>query len=227
MGDDEVMGRTLNFEVVYDDSESQTDYYAPDRPLFRYPYEAIGERERVTEQLLRASLAKLPAWARGLPWAFKKGEKYSMSDHYYGQLRCDHGLEGVPDWPFAYAGRGYQGRTLTYLVKVGYEDINCMNHADGAIPQSVEELARRVEAKRLEQAELERTMKDRMVIANVKAIQSSSAVIDGRGFHVLTEAEKLAEVKKTLQTVENWQPIIEHEHRVKRDTLDGYLGAEV
>jgi len=74
------------------------------------------------------------------------------------------------------------------------------------IPRSLEELKKFVEAKEEERHKQLEENKPNMIKAHIKTVQDSYAVIDGRGFHVLTPEDKEEEIKKVL---EEEQPIKE------------------
>ncbi len=58
--------------------------------------------------------------------------------------------------------------------------------------------------------------KSPQAIANrIKEIENCTAIIGAKGFHILTQADKDAEVKKILSEVESWEPVIEVEKKSK------------
>lgn len=81
----------ITLEAVYDSSDLSSDYYSPDTPIKEWFVAEIGTK-RVTEEVLRQAAKLLPLWLQQRDWSYRKGEKYSMSDHPYGQLRIDEGL---------------------------------------------------------------------------------------------------------------------------------------
>lgn len=111
-------------EAVYDASDGMTDYFAPDTPWLRY---FVGDypRKVVNEATLRQFVSKLPLWLQRFNWTYQKGEKYSMSDHPYGQLRVD-GQSGlvVPSTSGMNAGRM---KPLSFLLTTTTESGYLMN----------------------------------------------------------------------------------------------------
>lgn len=80
------MTNIIVLEAAFDDNDIQTDYFNTGRlaEWFVDTYKST----RVTDRQLRLALPKLPSWLRALEWGYIKPEKYSMSDHYYGELRA-------------------------------------------------------------------------------------------------------------------------------------------
>jgi len=77
-------------EIVYDNSDIRSDYFDSDHPIQRW-YVCDVQGKVVCESKLRRAVMKLPDWLRNFNWTYRRGEKYSMSDHPYGQLRVDEG----------------------------------------------------------------------------------------------------------------------------------------
>jgi len=82
----------ITLEAVYDNSDIMTDYFDSDHGIEEW-YVCDLQGKVVTEGKLRRAVRLLPEWLQNFNWAFRKGEKYSMSDHPYGQLRVDSGTE--------------------------------------------------------------------------------------------------------------------------------------
>lgn len=185
--------KVIVLEAVYNNSDIQTDYFDRDARLKEW-YVCDLEGKAVTEAKLRRALRQLPEWLQNLRWDFEKGEKYSMSDHYYGQLRMDENT-GIP------VKRLYGGESnVRFLLRVTYLSTFEMNQRkDEPLPQSLEELRRYVENRQREREIKEIQMREKIAEAHAKVIESSHAVIDGRGFHVLTPQEKTEEIVKLQQ----------------------------
>jgi len=82
----------ITLEAVYDNSDIMTDYFDSDHGIEEW-YVCDLQGKVVTESKLRRAVRLLPEWLQNFNWAFRRGEKYSMSDHPYGQLRVDSGTE--------------------------------------------------------------------------------------------------------------------------------------
>jgi len=179
-------------EAVFDDSDIQTDYCHRDRPLETY-FVCDLEGKMITEAKLRKALEKLPAWLQGLKWVYEKPEKYSMSDHYYGQLRADEGLGLTIRGEHTY---GHYDQSVRFLLSTSTIGIFNMNHTIGKpIPKSIEEMRQFVEQKQKEWKEQRERSKEAMRKAHIETIKSSHAIIDGTGFHILTEEEKKKQIE--------------------------------
>jgi len=178
------MPKIIVLRAVFDDSDIQTDYFHRDRSLEKW-YVSDLEGSKVTEGKLRRALKNLPAWLRNFNWRFMKGEKYSMSDHYYGQLRVDQGV-GLT------VKNGWGHRTgLRFILTVTSLSAFEMNHNRAkSLPQSLEEVQELIEQKERESEERIRKVKENMKKVMPKIIQNTYAVIDKKGFHVLTRKEK-------------------------------------
>lgn len=165
--------------AVYDDSDIQTDYFNRDRNLDEW-FVAHLEGSRVTESKLRRALELLPSWLREFDWTFRKGEKYSMSDHYYGQLRVDKGvgLTVKSSW-----GRE---ASLGFILTVTSLRVFEMNRKiDTPIPQSLEEIQKLIERKQKEAEERREKAKKRMEENRAQIEAQAHAVIDEKGFRIL------------------------------------------
>jgi len=77
----------IEIDAVFDDTDIIIDYFAPDRPIERW-FVCMLEGKVVTEGKLRSAVKLLPQWLQMYGWTYRPGEKYSMSDHPYGQLRA-------------------------------------------------------------------------------------------------------------------------------------------
>lgn len=188
----------ITVQVVYDDSDPMTDYYAPDRPLYKWRVLELGERPRITEPLLRRALALLPAWLRAKEWTYRKGEKYSMSNHPYGQLRGET-LEGL-EWPYGYGGRDYATKGLGLLM-----DVDWLNEDEYREPVPADFEAMRVfvaglgEKRRAEEAEAEARRNSpegirRRFETEINQWRSLTAVFDEKGFRTITPEERTAKI---------------------------------
>jgi len=129
-------------EVVYDGSDIMTDYWNPDAPIERW-YVCEVQGKAVTEAKMRRALMKLPEWLQKLNWKYRKGEKYSMSDHPYGQLRVDEGT----GMRFPCGGTMREGSSpVSYILDTTWEDIFKMNDKlENPIPPTPEAMKAFVE----------------------------------------------------------------------------------
>lgn len=182
-------------EAVYDDSDLMTDYFNRDAPVEKW-FICDLPGKAVTEQGLRMALSQLPAYLQAMTWEYQKGEKYSMSDHYYGQLRMDKGL-GVEV-------KGSGGASGVGLIISSYAASTFeMNHKyNKPIPKTLGELQVYITNWEDERKRRSEALKPKILEAQIKTIQQSSAVIDGRGFHVLTKEDKTKMIAD-LQKEEN------------------------
>ena len=122
----------ITLEAVYDSSDLSSDYYSPDTPIKEWFVCEIGTK-RVTEEVLRQASRLLPLWLQSKAWSYSRGEKYSMSDHPYGQLRIEQGL-GI-----RYFNHG-QPKNVALILSATTWSIFRMNHkADEEIPWSAED----------------------------------------------------------------------------------------
>ena len=197
-------GVCVTLEVVYDDSDSMTDYYAPDRTLWKWRLMDVGPRPRITEPLLRRALERLPGWLRSKSWTYRKGEKYSMSDHPYGQMRGEAlGLE----WSYGYGGRSYQTKALALLIDT---DSRLGEEYDRPVPESFEAMRDFItalsEERKAQEAKTEAYLrspeaKTKRIQSEINQWRSLTAVFDERGFRQITpeeRADKIAALEKQL-----------------------------
>ena len=190
--------KVIVLEAVFDDSDLQTDYWAPDRTLERW-YVCDLPGKIVTETKLRMAVAQLPTWLQALTWTFVKGEKYSMSHHYYGQLRAGQNfgleIEHLASYPCGKRG-------IEFVLDITHLDTFTMNDTkDKPLPASPDEIQKLIDDKEAKELawrnDPERKL--RAAKAHADTIAQSTAVIDGRGFHVYTEQEKKEEIAKVVQ----------------------------
>lgn len=192
------MSRIVILEAVFDDSDIQVDYFSRDRPLKEW-FVCELEGKVVTEAKLRKALEKLPAWLQAFKWGYEKPEKYSMSDHYYGQLRMDEGTGLSVTKPLTYSS---ETRGVGFILSTHYSlESWKANYEIEPLPQSIEEIRRFIEEKQRKEEERlnDPERKLRIAKAHADTIAQSTAVIDGRGFHVLTEQDKKEEIAKVVQ----------------------------
>jgi len=193
------LSRIVVLEAVFDDSDIMTDYFHRDRPLKEW-FVCELEGKVVTEAKLRKALTKLPAWLQAYKWTYQKPEKYSMSDHYYGQLRMDEGTGLTVSKPLTYSS---ETRGVGFILSTtSCVDTWKVNHDQNEpLPQSIEEIRRFIEEKQRKEEERlnDPERKLRIAKAHADTIANATAVIDGRGFHVYTEQEKKEEIAKTVQ----------------------------
>lgn len=188
--------RIIYLEAVFDDSDIMTDYFNRDRPMFEW-YICDLEGKRVTEGKLRRALKHLPEWLRAYEWKFRKGEVYSMSDHCYGQLRVDQGVGLTVRGEHTY---GHTDSPLRFIITV--TSVSCfeMNHSlEDQIPETKQVLSEMLEAKQEEWTLRRKEQKEAIKKAHIETIKTSHAVIDGKGFRVLTEEEKKKQIENYLK----------------------------
>lgn len=185
--------KIVKLEAVYDNSDIMTDYFARDTPYEQWKICDL-DGDRVTEQKLRDALKKCPQWIQALEWTFERGEKYSMSDHPYGQLRHDHST-GVE------IRNGYGGgdRPVTLLISISHLWNNAeKSDLDTSIPATIEELRAYIEGKQDRKEQEAKALKPQSRENALKSIQNSQAsyVIDEKGFHPYTQEDKNREIAK-------------------------------
>ncbi len=184
-------------EAVYDNSDLMSDYFDRDHTLAKW---GIGGEvsKPITEQKLRAFVSKLPAWLQAYDWTFRKGEKYSMSDDPYAQLRVEVADEGI-EWRHCYQGRGDSGRSLLGLIiQPDYSEPN-----GELIPSTLEGFKQLVEEKNLEYerkaAEHAAYLKSpeykrKHLESEIRQAENITAIFDANGFHQVTEEERAAKI---------------------------------
>jgi len=185
--------KKITLELVYDDSDSMTDYYAPDRTYETWLV-CSYKGKRITEPRLREGIKSLPAWLQKLNWTWQKGEPYSMSHHPKGQLRFDGGLD--------IRVKAYGGNSgMSLILGVGYlNGLFKANHKDWdtkEIPGNLEALQNFVADKEKERNRPPTVeQQERALQGHIRDIQNSHAVIDGRGLVVLTPEEKEKQIQE-------------------------------
>jgi len=176
--------KIIVLEAVFDDSDMQSDYFHRDCPLETW-YVCDLEGIKVTEAKLVKALRLLPAWLRNYSWRLRKGEDYSMSDHPYHQLRVDTGV-GV-----AILNNWGRRTGLGFILTVTSLRIFEMNHQkDYGIPKTFEDFKYLVSSREREHQERKAKLIEETAKATPKIIQESTAIIDAKGFRILTQEEK-------------------------------------
>jgi len=199
--------RVIVLRAVYDDSDSMTDYYHPDHSLEEW-YVCDLQGKRVTEPKLRKALVKLPGWLQAFKWYYRRGEDYSMSDHPYGQLRADE------ETGFAYENSWGETRLVRFILTATSLKIYEMNNSlDKTMPESREEFQKLLDSKTIERQERMVEQVKALHEVQPKIIEESHAVIDGRGFRVLTIEEKASRIEEFLE--ENARTVREEEAKLK------------
>jgi len=185
----------VELRAVYDDSDGMTDYFAPNMSLEEWY--VCDLKGRVTEGKLRKALNLLPAWLQTFVWTFRKGEKYSFSDHPYGQLMVNQGVDITLDGKYMY---GKMDRSLRFILTASTKSIFTMNDSlDNPIPDSREALIQVVDAWKQRRDETRRIASENMRKNTPKMIQESHAIIDGKGFRELTQEDKDELIEKAKQ----------------------------
>lgn len=135
----EKITRIISLEAVYNNSDLITDYFDGNARLKEWYVEDFNGK-KITEAVLRKSLKQLPKWLQEQEWSYQKGEKYSMSDHPYGQLEC--GLFG--EWwkvqKASVTTVNSIGDTVPvrFILTLGYLDLFTMNNKKEPIPTRAE-----------------------------------------------------------------------------------------
>ena len=130
--------RIVTLEAVYDNSDVMTDYFDGDSGIEEWYVMPIDKP--ITEQKLRMATRQpgFPQWLRDLPWTFRKGEKYSMSDHPYGQLRFDQGFDGVFIKGTS-AGSGHMSKVRLIVSSSSLSIFKMNSKAETKIPPTFDE----------------------------------------------------------------------------------------
>jgi hypothetical protein len=184
------MVRLFVLKLVYDDSDAMSDYYSPDATLFRWPIMEVPGK-KVTEKKLWDALGRLPRWIRELGFELERDS--------YRRLRLrQRGCLGI-SYPFGYAGTGFEPRPLQFLI----EDTGLrFGDDEGAIPQSFEELRRRVEAEVEERRRRMETGRIAAIEAQIRVMESAHAIIGPNGFEILTPEARRREIEKLRERLE-------------------------
>jgi hypothetical protein len=193
-----MMADMIVLRAVFDDSDPMADYYHPDRAIFEW-YVCDLEGKMVTEAKLRRALKKLPEWLQGLNWKYQKPAKYSMSNHYFGQLRADEGVGLTVKGEHTYSHCDKPLRFILTACSKGIFTIN--NSLNQQIPQSKELLSQMLEAKQQVWSLRNKQTKEAMEQTVPKIIQESIAIIDEKGFHYLTQEEKCEQTQRFLNKI--------------------------
>jgi hypothetical protein len=128
--------KIITLEAVYDNSDLMTDYFDHDSGLFEW-FVTDMTGAKITEAKLRSALSKLPEWLRTFNWILQKGERYSMSDHPYHQLRADTNT-GLT---FLKNPQIEERKAVRFILSVSHKDIFLMNHKlETSIPQTLDEI---------------------------------------------------------------------------------------
>jgi len=147
----------ITLEAVYDNSDIMTDYFDRDHGIEEW-YVCDLQGKVVTEAKLRRAVFRLPMWLRNFNWTYQRGEKYSMSDHPYGQLRVDSGT----DLRFPCSG-GFGGGTspVGFILTSCTRRIFEMNdRVDNPIPQTFEAMKALIESRIKEREEQQKKYKE-------------------------------------------------------------------
>jgi hypothetical protein len=158
-------------EAVYDNSDMMTDYFSPDAPIgewFVHPLQG----KVVNEAKLRRVLGALPEWLQSYNWTYRKGEKYSMSNHPYGELRVDS-----TDLRFPCSAGGTS--SVSFILGVTWQDNFKMNHSlTDPIPESFEAMKAFIDSKIREREERAQKFKEARERAK-QELQGVKEVIPG------------------------------------------------
>ena len=170
------MSEIIVLKAVYDNSDFYTDYYCPSQCLNEW-FICEMEGKRRTEGKLWKALKLLPEWLKRLTWEYYKGEKFVGARFFYPTLSAkeDLGLKVKNDWGYTVRVRLH----ITFSSRYWFE----ANHGINAkIPQSLEEFKQFIEDWIRRREEKRRQTKEKVAEAMIKTIESSHAIIDGRGF---------------------------------------------
>ncbi|MEM2905054.1 MAG: hypothetical protein QW587_04865 [Candidatus Bathyarchaeia archaeon] len=172
------MADIIVLRAVFSNSDSQRDYYDPDRTLAEWRITEL-KAGRVTEALLRGALRLLPGWMQALRWTYRKR---TASNHYYGQLRVEEGL-GLTvrnEWGDR-VGVGL-------ILEPGYSRLN--PELKPRPPRSLKALNRVIRLYEREAEERERKAREAQSRIMPELIRSATAILDEGGLRVLTRREK-------------------------------------
>jgi len=148
----------ITLEAVYDNSDIMTDYFDRDYPIQRW-YVCDVQGKVITESKLRRALRLLPEWLQKFNWTFLRGEKYSISDHPYGQLRVDHGTD--LRFPCS-GGMGGGMSTVGFILTACTRRIFEMNdRVDNPIPPTYEAMKAFIDSKIKEREQKYREARER------------------------------------------------------------------
>jgi len=175
------MTRKFILRLCYDDSDPMTDYYHP-RATFMEWLICDYEGRRTTESKLRRALSRCPEWIRKLTFKYKKT--------YYDKPYLESEPIGLTKT------RTYGGYERPFFFIV--EDTPLFSD-EGEIPKSIEELKGIVERREREQELKEIQMRERIAKAHADIIKNATAIIDAKGFRILTEQEKNEIIVKAQQ----------------------------
>ncbi len=202
-------------EIVYDNSDIQTDYFDNDRTLDKWVICPL-QGKITTEGKLRAALAQLPEWLQSLGWNYQKGEKYSMSNHPYGQLRSATWAD-LPGWKHTTYKVSTEGSGLGFIIQPDWLEHIGTYDKDAQVPQTLEAMRARVEYL---DAEENRKNHEREVYMNspewkirrlkgkIAEAQRVTAIMGASGFRFVTDEERaasVAELEKELAELEATQ----------------------
>lgn len=157
-------------EAVYDNSDIMTDYFHRDAPIGEWFVHPLAGKV-VNEAKLRRVLGALPEWLQRYSWTYQKGEKYSMSDHPYGQLRVATDLR----FPCSAGGTS----PVLLILGVTWQDNFKMNYSlTDPIPESFEAMKAFVDREIKERAEQAQKYKEARERAK-QELQGAREVIPG------------------------------------------------
>jgi len=196
--------QVFQLELNYDDSDSQSDYFNGAASFGKAYFLGVMAKSRITEKQLRDQLPRLPRWIRFLGWSYTNDYPY-----HQGTLVSDP-LDVTVD---TYNGGNSR---LWFTISTTSKSIFNMNNKESFTdyPKSIDDIRSMVEARNEKDREGEAyrktsAYKQQQREQEVKLIQSSSAVIDGRGFVDIRSPEaKQAEIDRVTigDKVDRWFP---------------------
>lgn len=196
--------KVIVLETVYDNSDSQSDYFDRNSRLKEWVLGPLLGKV-VTEKKLREAVARLPGGFPQLKWTFEKGEQYSMSDHPYGVLESEpiHALRV----------KATVGDSCIRL-RVTMSSLSEESIKEKAEPFNYAALKAAVDARHNRDQEWiaytkTDAFKQKMTAQRIADIQRSAAIIDGRGFVDIHSPEaKQAELDRVTigEKVQKWFP---------------------
>jgi len=168
--------------AVYDNSDIMTDYFQRDAPIGEWFVHPLAGKI-VNEVKLRRILLSLPEWLQHYTWSYQKGEKYSMSDHPYGQLRVATDLR----FPCSAGGTS----PVLLILGVTWQDNFKMNYSlTDPIPESFDVMRLFIEGKIREREE--RAQKYKEAQERAKVVPADKTPVELRAiFDGLNESEKV------------------------------------
>jgi len=163
----------ITLEAVYDNSDIMTDYFDRDHGIEEW-YVCDLRGKVVTQNKLIRALCEVPDWLKPLGWAYRKGEKYSMSDHPYGQLRCDN------DTGLTFRNSQGEMKKVRFIITASWREGFELNHKlNRTIPPTLEAMKAFIESKVKERDERLQKIKENVESSKEELKAKGKEVIPG------------------------------------------------